>query len=147
MLQSRKLHATKSDATKSDSFTRCFSCYMLQFFFCSMLHATLSNMFVINWCSMLQTTFDLCLNSVLMCMDVRITLEKLCVQLNIAYTNISAGESSCDEKHEKSRCTQIKERLCWCTITAPRPLCEFSCWLFHVSKAWWTISASRWASS
>ena len=35
---------------------------------------------------MLQTTFDLCLNSVRMCMDVRITLERLCVQLNMADT-------------------------------------------------------------
>ena len=32
MLQSRMLHATKSDATKSDSFSHCFLCYMLQFF-------------------------------------------------------------------------------------------------------------------
>ena len=32
--------ATKSDATKSDSFSHCFLCYML--------HATSSNMFVIN---------------------------------------------------------------------------------------------------
>ena len=50
---------------------------------------------------MLQTTFDLCLNSVRMCMDVRNTLERLCVQLNMADTNMSAGESSCDEKHKK----------------------------------------------
>ena len=176
MLQSRMLHAKKLDAAKSDSFSHCFLCYMLQFF-CSMLHATLSNMFVINWCSMLQTTFDLCFNSVRMCMEVRNTLERLCVQLNMADTKMSAAESSCDEKHEKRkrkgkwneenvaalidlleegpclwnifdsqytkasvswhiwRCTQIKECLCWCTITAPRPLCEFSCWQFHVSKA------------
>ena len=47
---------------------------------------------------MLQTTFDLCLNSVRKCMDVRNTLERLCIQLNM-----SAVESSCDEKHEKSK--------------------------------------------
>ena len=52
---------------------------------------------------MLQTTFDLCLNSVRMCMDVRNTLERLCVQLNMADTNMSAGELSCDEKHEKRK--------------------------------------------
>ena len=98
---------------------RCYKvgCYMLQSrtclatgfyatsynFFCSMLHATLSNMFVINWCSMLQTTFDLSLNSVRMCMDVRNTLERLRVQLNMADTNMSVGKSSCDEKHEKRK--------------------------------------------
>ena len=94
--------ATKSDATKSDSFSHCFLCYML--------HATSSNMFVINWCSMLQTTFDLCLNSVRMCMDVRNTLEILCVQLNMTDTNMSAGESSCDEKHEKRK---TKRKMEW----------------------------------
>ena len=36
-------------------------------------------------------------------MDVRNTLERLCVQLNMADTNMSAGESSCDEKHEKRK--------------------------------------------
>ena len=38
-----------------------------------------------------------------MCMDVRNTLARLCVQLNMADANISAGESSCDEKHEKRK--------------------------------------------
>ena len=32
MLQSRMLYATKSDAIKSDLFSHCFLCYMLQFF-------------------------------------------------------------------------------------------------------------------
>ena len=43
-------------------------------------------LFVINWCSMLQTT--ICLNSVWMCMDLQNTLERLCVQLNMANTNM-----------------------------------------------------------
>ena len=38
-----------------------------------------------------------------MCMDVRNTLKRLCVQLIMADTNMSAGESSCDEKHEKKK--------------------------------------------
>ena len=52
---------------------------------------------------MLQTTFDLCLNSGRMCMDVGNTLERLCVQLNMTDTNMSTGETSCDEKHEKRK--------------------------------------------
>ena len=95
MLQSRMLQSRTRLATAFHA-----TCYN---FFCSMLDATLSNMFVVNWCSMLQTIFDLCLNSVRMCMDVRNTLERLCVQLNMADTNMSAGESSCHEKHEKRK--------------------------------------------
>ena len=38
-----------------------------------------------------------------MCMDVRNTLETLCVQLNMADTNMSVGESSFDEKHGKRK--------------------------------------------
>ena len=38
-----------------------------------------------------------------MCMDIRNTLERLCVHLNMADTNMSASESSCDEKHEKRK--------------------------------------------
>ena len=38
-----------------------------------------------------------------MCMDVRNTLDRLCVQLNMADTNMSAGEPSSDEKHEKRK--------------------------------------------
>ena len=38
-----------------------------------------------------------------MCMDVRNTLERLCVQLNMADINMSAGESSCNEKHDKRK--------------------------------------------
>ena len=37
-----------------------------------------------------------------MCIEVRNTLERLCVQLNMADTNMSAGESSY-EKHEKRK--------------------------------------------
>ena len=44
---------------------------------------------------------SICLNSIRMSVDVRNTLEKLCVKLNMANTIMSAGESSCDEKHEK----------------------------------------------
>ena len=36
-------------------------------------------------------------------MDVQNTLERLCVQWNMADTNMSAGESSCDEKHKKRK--------------------------------------------
>ena len=52
---------------------------------------------------MLQTTFDLSLNSIRICMDIRNTLGRLRVQLNMADTNMPAGESSCDEKHEKRK--------------------------------------------
>ena len=52
---------------------------------------------------MLQTTFDLRLNSVQMCREVRNTLERLCLQLNMADTNMSTGKSSCDEKDEKRK--------------------------------------------
>ena len=38
-----------------------------------------------------------------MCIEVQNTLERLCVQLNMADTNMSAGESCYDEKHEKRK--------------------------------------------
>ena len=38
-----------------------------------------------------------------MCMEVQNTLERLCVQLTMANTNMSAGKSSCDEKHENKK--------------------------------------------
>ena len=36
-------------------------------------------------------------------MEVQNTLERLCVQLTMANTNMSAGKSSCDEKHENKK--------------------------------------------
>ena len=90
MLQSRMLQRQTRLATAF--YATCYN------FFCSMLHATLSNM-VINWCSILQNTFDLCLNRARMCIDLWNTLKMLCVQLNMADTNMSGGESYCDEKH------------------------------------------------
>ena len=38
-----------------------------------------------------------------MCMEVQNTLERLCVQLTMANTIMSAGKSSCDEKHENKK--------------------------------------------